>query len=59
MNETSNFIKTIMNNRIMAMLFALVAAMFISIVPVKAEATSPTHCRHNRTDIVGVSFINE
>lgn len=48
-------IKTIMNNRIMAMLFALVAAMFISIVPVKAEATSPTHCRHNRTDIVAVA----
>ena len=32
-----------MNNRIMAMLFALVAAMFISIVPVKAEAAT---CKH-------------
>lgn len=32
-----------MNNRIMAMLFALVAAMFISIVPVKAEAAVENH----------------
>jgi len=32
-----------MNNRIMAMLFALVAAMFISIAPVKAEAAVAAH----------------
>ena len=37
-----------MNNRIMAMLFALVAAMFISIVPVKAEAASV--CNHKKTE---------
>ena len=43
-----------MNNRIMAMLFALVAAMFISIVPVKAEAAS-TYCGHNGTEIVHVA----
>lgn len=41
-----------MNNRIMAMLCALVAAMFISIVPVKAEAAGAGSCStHKATDL--------
>ena len=56
-------ITNFMNNRIMAMLFALVAAMFISIVPVKAEAACvcadkvPNIIRHTLKKYILIGFI--
>lgn len=41
-----------MNNRIMAMLCALAAAMFLSIVPVKAEAAETAKCTHEHVTTV-------
>lgn len=48
-------IKTTMNNRIMAMLCALVSVMFLSIVPVKAEAAETWGCRFGNHDTVLVA----